>query len=563
MAPGIRLPPAGGAGMLAGLASGPWGTLPREPQSRPRRRAAEGAPGDSSRIVLLRSRALSVFSAADLAQLAARGIPPAEAERQLALLSAPPPAQVLDRPCTVADGIVRLDPAREADLLARHARDAAAGRVLAFVPASGAATRMFKDLLAPLGRPGDVGPAPGAAGPESAAVAAFVGGLTGFAFHDALVAALGRRGLDAARLREAGPWRPLLEALLEPEGLDYARLPKALLAFHRTPAGVRTALEEHLVESVALARDQAGTCRLHFTVSPEHRAGFEQRLAASRPALEAALGARWEVTLSEQHPATDTLAGDPAGGPFRDDAGRLLFRPAGHGALLRNLDEIGGDLVFLKNVDNVAVDVYRTETTRWTRLLVARASELAERAHALRARLDDAGDAAAAADARAFLAAEVGEDASALGRDALAARLDRPVRVCGMVPNTGEPGGGPFWVRGADGAASAQIVESAQVSAEPAQQAILKRATHFNPVFLACALRDRHGRAHDLDRFVDERAVIVTRKSAGGRDLLALERPGLWNGAMAGWLTSFVEVPLAVFNPVKTVLDLLRPEHQG
>jgi hypothetical protein len=270
------------------------------------------------------------------------------------------------------------------------------------------------------------------------------------------------------------------------------------------------------------------------------------------------------VSFSTQHPSSDTLAARPEGGPFRDADSRLVFRPSGHGALLRNLAESGADVAFLKNIDNVCVERLREPTRRWSRALVALAAELSARAHALLARLDDSADAQAPAAAAAYLGESLGVAAPARAtRAELAELLDRPLRVCGMVANTGEPGGGPFWVRGDDGRVTRQIVELAQVDPRsPAQQEILARATHFNPVFLACALRDRHGRTHDLERFVDPQAAIVTRKSHGESELLALERPGLWNGAMAGWHTLFVEVPLAVFTPVKTVLDLLRPEHQ-
>lgn len=506
------------------------------------------------------------FTAADRRALAARGVTPEEAAAQLARLAAPPAYAVLDRPCTIGDGIVRLASARFESLLAAHAAAAAAGRVGAFVPASGAATRMFKDLLAARSLPGDIEPAAvlASATPEARALAAWVDGLPRLAHRDALAAALAARGLDAEALRRAGPWRPLLEALLAPEGLDCARAPKALLAFHRTPAGPRTAFEEHLAEAAEFSRDSHGRCRLHFTVSPEHRAGFEALLAEAGARQEAATGSRFEVSFSEQHPATDTLAADLAGGPFRDASGALLFRPAGHGALLRNLAGSDGDLVFVKNIDNVATDRFREETLRWSRALTGLAAELAAGAAAHAARLaassDDAG---ALAAARAFLAEAFGDAVADADHATLRARLERPVRVCGMVPNTGEPGGGPFWVRDAGGGVTRQVVESAQVAPAAAQQEVLRSATHFNPVFLACALRDGAGRAHDLARFVDEDAVIVTRKSSGGRDLLALERPGLWNGAMARWNTVFVEVPLAVFNPVKTVLDLLRPAHQG
>ncbi|MFM7232090.1 MAG: DUF4301 family protein [bacterium] len=501
----------------------------------------------------------------DLAQLAERGISPAEAERQLEVMGRPAAWAVLERPCTPGDGIERLDEARIEGLLAEHARAARAGRVSAFVPASGAATRMFKDLLAARDLPGALEPAVvrATAGPAAAGLVRFVDELPRFAFADALAAVLARDGHDLATLRSQGPWRPLLEGFLAPSGLDAARAPKGLLAFHREGGQARTAFEEHLLEAVPLASDATGVRALDVTVSPEHRAGFEAVLATRAPALAECFEGRWEVAFSEQHPATDTIAGDPAGGAFRDEHGRLLFRPAGHGALLHNLGVSGRDLVFLKNIDNVAVWRMKGETVRWARALVGLAAETSAHASALVRRLR-AGDAAAPAEARAWAAMELGLVLPpALDAAALADALDRPVRVCGMVANTGEPGGGPFWVRGAHGL-TRQIVESAQVDpASAAQQAVLRSATHFNPVFLACALRAADGRPHDLDRFVDPAAVIVTRKSHGGRDLLALERPGLWNGAMAHWLTRFVEVPLAVFNPVKTVFDLLRPEHQG
>ncbi len=510
----------------------------------------------------------TAFTPQDEAQLARRGLDVAEAARQLRQMAAPPAWARLDRPCTVGDGIVRLGEARIEALLARHAAARAAGRVTAFVPASGAATRMFRELALAAELPGELLPAEVEAAARAgnvaaAALHAFGAAFDRFAFRDELAAHLAARGLDAARLQADGPWRPLLVALLGEDALDYARRPKALLPFHRTAAGVRTAFEEHLAEAPELVGDAQGTCRLHFTVSSEHRAGFEALDARVRAAAEARLGVRYELGFSEQHPATDTLALDDAGAVVRASDGTLLFRPAGHGALLRNLGELAADLVFIKNVDNVSVDRIEGATALWSRVLVGFAAELAAEAHALAGRLDDTHDETAVADAARFAHAALGEHVQGAERAALAALLARPVRVCGMVPNTGEPGGGPFWVRGEDGRVTRQIVESAQVAPEGEQQALLGRATHFNPVFLAAALRDAHGRPWDLEHFVDARAAIVTRKSAGGRELRALERPGLWNGAMAHWNTVFVEVPLAVFNPVKSVLDLLRPEHQG
>ncbi len=501
----------------------------------------------------------------DLAQLAERGIALAEAERQLAVLATPTLWTALERPCTLGDGIESLANDRIEALLDVHARAAAAGRVSSFVPASGAASRMFKDLAAAAELPGPLLPAVvrADASAPARALARFSDELPRFAFRDEIRRVLAARDLELDRVREAGPWRALLEALLERDGLDAARAPKGLLPFHREHGEVHTAFEEHLIESRALATDAGGVRRLEATVSSEHRAGFERLLGERLPELVARHGGAWQVRFSEQHPATDTLAGDPGRGAFRDESGRLLFRPAGHGALLRNLGECGGDLVFLKNIDNVSVSRLRPASERWSRALVGFAAELAHDVREWCERLASR-ESAAMEGARAFARERLGlglDDGA--GSGALVEALDRPVRVCGMVANTGEPGGGPFWVR-RGGSVGRQIVESAQVDlASLEQAAIFRTATHFNPVFMAVSLRDRLGRPHDLARFVDETAMIVTRKSHAGRELLALERPGLWNGGMAHWHTRFVEVPLEVFNPVKTMFDLLRPEHQG
>lgn len=506
------------------------------------------------------------FTDADLLQLHERGIAPEEAARQIRLLAAPPAYMPLDRPATPGDGIRRLRPAEISEALA--AADAArqAGRCSRFIPASGAASRMFKELLAWRAHSSgatraEIARRAADGDRDAATVRTLLDGLERFAFADALAA-------RAAAPGESDAAGPLLDALLGDDGLAYASLPKGLLQFHRAPGGgVRTAFVEQLEEAAATVRDAGGAARAHFTVSPEHAGGFAAALAAAAPAF-AARGVRLDISFSTQKPSTDTLALDSDGQPFRDDAGRLLFRPAGHGALIDNLGELGGDLVQIKNIDNIVPDGRRAATLEWTAALTGLAALVQERTgaaqHALRAAPGEASLGSAAAFLRdAFgLTGPAGTPAerAAFVEQALA----RPLRVCGMVANTGEPGGGPFWVREADGSVSLQIVESAQVDPrDPAAQAILRGATHFNPVFLVCALRDAAGRPYDLARFVDPNAVIVTEKSAGGRALRALERPGLWNGAMARWNTIFVEVPLAVFNPVKTVLDLLRPEHQA
>jgi hypothetical protein len=449
-----------------------------------------------------------VLTDADQKQLDARGITTAEAERQLTLLRHAPPATRLDRPCTVGDGIVQLATRDHARLLDAARRAAAAGRVMKFVPASGAATRMFKDLIAALSSSDALKTSP--------AAQKFFAEFDRFPFADELR----RRAGIAHTPHDEEQQRHVLRTLLD--DMRYAELPKALIAFHRIEETVRTAFEEHLLEGAHYTGGESGRARTHFTVAPEFRDDFEALLGRVRSSLEHTVGARLDVAFSEQHPSTDTLAITPEGEPFRSADGRLLLRPAGHGALLRNLQALDGDIVVIKNIDNVQPLEASGEVIGWKQLLIGYLITL----------LDDAPP-------------------------------DRPVRVCGVVRNEGEPGGAPFWVRGSDGSVTAQIVESSQVDLnDPDQRRIFESSTHFNPVDLVCALRRRDGARFDLSAFVDPSAVFLAKKSHDGRDLIALERPGLWNGAMAHWHTVFVEVPASTFAPVKTVFDLLRPQHQ-
>ncbi len=478
----------------------------------------------------------------DRSQMAALGVGPGEGLRQIELFRNPPPYANVLRPCRLGDGIRRLPREAEPWLLARFEEAARQGRISKMVPASGAATRMFKELLADLndGCPGD----------PPAEVRTFLDNLPRFAFYE-----------DLAGVKDRGRCE-ILEHLLTDKGMGYAELPKGLLKFHRYPEGPRTPLEEHLVEATEQTRDERGVCRLHFTVSPQHQERFTELLETVRPVYEERYGCRFEVTFSYQHPATDTLAVDPDNRPFRQEDGSLLFRPGGHGALIANLEALGGDLVILKNIDNVVPDSRKTVVNGWKKVLIGQLLALQERVFRLLERLES-GDEGAFEEAvrlaeQDFSRPLYGE----IGRRSLIEALDRPLRICGVVRNQGEPGGGPFWVKDAAGHVSVQIVESSQI--DPAvRQDLLGQSTHFNPVDIVCALKDRKGQPYDLGRFVDPSAVFISTKSHEGRPLKALERPGLWNGAMAGWNTVFVEVPDATFAPVKTVLDLLRPEHQG
>lgn len=522
--------------------------------------------------------AASLLSRSDHGQLKRRGISIEEAERQLELLRRPPRYVELVRPCTVGDGIQRITEKEARALQAQNAESAAAGRFHRFVPASGAATRMFKELLHFQLGPGReltweaVAERARAGEPEARALVTFLDELQRFPFHADLAAELARRGERLDRLASAGAFGPILDALLDEAGMDYDDLPKALLKFHAYDTGSRTPLEEHMVEAAETVKDQSGRCRLHFTVSAEHRAGFESLLREVKPRYERRCRARFEVLCSLQKPSTDTLAIDGRDRPLRDDRGRLIFRPGGHGALIGNLLDMEADIVFVKNIDNVQPDRLRGPVLHWKRVLGGYLVDLERRIfdylNSLAQRdppeelLEEA-----LTFVRRRLCVELDERRQPTTyqckRAFLIDRLNRPLRVCGVVPNTGEPGGGPCWVRRREGAASLQIAESAQVNLEdPNQRGIFAGATHFNPVDLVCAVRDASGRPFELDRFVDHDAVIVTKKSAGGVELKVLERPGLWNGAMAEWNTVFVEVPIETFTPVKSVLDLLREEHQ-
>ncbi len=510
----------------------------------------------------------TTFTEDDVRQMRALGISPDEARRHVELFRHPPDPVRLDRPARVGDGIVRLPEDSHGPLIQRFERARGEGRISKLVPASGAATRMFRDLLADLN---------GGGTSRTETTDRFFDDVRKFAFYPQLARTyeeLEDEPLDDALERGTPAVRKrVLEVLLTGRGLGYADLPKGLIPFHRYPTGSATPFEEHLVEAAAYARDQDKIARLHFTVAPEHEERFRAVLGDVGEALGDRLDCRFDVIFSSQSHATDTLAVDLDDRPFRLDDGTLLFRPGGHGALLGNLEATRGDLVMVKNIDNV-VPNGRKDLVHWHKkvlggyLLVIR-----DRAFGFLERLerDDAPADPALLDestlfVRDSLKRPLPDDWEGREPDAqrswLIEALDRPLRACGVVVNQGEPGGGPFWVRGEDGSHSLQIVEGSQVGDDEGQEKIFASSTHFNPVDLACSLRNHRGDPYALEDYVDPSSVFIAEKTHQGRPLKALERPGLWNGAMARWNTVFVEVPIETFAPVKTVLDLLRPEHQ-
>lgn len=507
------------------------------------------------------------FSSDDLKQLKALNIEPSKAASQLNWLRTGQVDIKLERPCIPGDGIVQIQPESHAYLNKSFARAVAKGRLRRFIPASGAASRMFSQLHADAtvlqacrtvqtSTPVD---------PAELDLCRFLDKLTSFAFYPDLNNALSEDGHDLQQAVKERDLALIIRYLLEPCGLCYSRLPKGLLAFHSAADGARSPFVEHLAEA-ALLNGLNGIVSLHFTVSAEHLTLFRAQLAAWRATLEETYGCRFEVTYSTQKASTDTLALNASGQPLRDAKGLLVLRPGGHGALIENLNDLAGDIILVRNIDNVVPDAHKQANLSWTRLLTGYLLETQEEQYALlKALHEQPNDPMVRELVVCFLADRLQAEVS-LTDDSktLLERLDRPLRVCGMVPNSGEPGGGPFWVRDAQGRVTRQIVEAAQIdTSAPDQADILARSTHFNPVDMVCGVSDWRGRPYDLTRFVDEEAVIITTKKQDGEELRVLELPGLWNGAMAGWHTLFVEIPAEAFNPVKTFFDLLRPAHQG
>lgn len=465
------------------------------------------------------------------------GLTPAALETQLKNFREGFPFLPVTRAASCGDGIRVLDAAGIEQAAARYDRAKESLRVVKFVPASGAATRMFKDLFEFVRE-----------GRRTAVVGELLANRRRFAFWPELRTIIGD---DADELRT-------VENIVA-EGLRYGETPKGLVSFHRYGDEVRKAVEEHLVEGAQYAA-AGGEVKIHFTVSPEHLTRFEALLAEKISGYESRFGVKYRISFSVQDPSTDTLAVNPDCTPFRRADGRLLFRPAGHGALIGNLGKIDADIVFVKNIDNVTTDARRGDTVLYKKALAGVLLALQERIFEYLMALEVPG--AELEPIAAFieneLCVKLPKD---YGTALLRQVLDRPIRVCGMVRNEGEPGGGPFWVAGADGLETLQIAESNQIA--PEKRKLMRSATHFNPVDLVCSFRTSKGGRFDLREFVDPATGFISRKSDGGRELLAQELPGLWNGAMARWNTVFVEVPITTFSPVKVVTDLLRPEHQG
>ncbi|NCB08791.1 MAG: DUF4301 family protein, partial [Bacteroidia bacterium] len=436
-----------------------------------------------------------------------------------------------------------------------------------FVPASGAASRMFKSLFEALEACANSDD-PDEALAKNATARQFLVNKEKFAFFNKLNEIIETLHVEKKCLN----W---IDYLLTRKGLNYGSLPKGLLQFHAYETSSRTPFEEHLAEGALYAQDNRQQARVHFTVSPEHQEGFEKLLGRIREEYEATYHVSFDVSFSWQKPSTDIIAVDMNNEPFRENDGSLHFRPGGHGALIENLNDLDADIIFIKNIDNVVPDKLKQPTIEFKKALAGLLLKYQEKIFVYQKELNEkhyvALDHAFLAEAANFLENTLNTK-PAFNQyytekeelyHYLREKYNRPFRVCGMVKNEGEPGGGPFWAKNPDGTISLQVVESSQIDPDSVQQQnIMKHATHFNPVDLVCAIKNYKGKKFNLPDFTDPETGFISKKSKDGKELKAQELPGLWNGAMSNWNTLFVEVPVETFNPVKTVNDLLREQHQ-
>ncbi|MDD3876821.1 MAG: DUF4301 family protein [Bacteroidales bacterium] len=488
---------------------------------------------------------------------------------QIALFKKSIPFIHLLEPATIKNGIKQFNAEEIEEKIVFFENNVRQLNLLKFVPASGAASRMFKDFFSLRedflyqSKDNDL---------LNKNINSFFEKLSKYPFYDSLRKIMTKVGEDFEEAISTKNFLKISQYILFEEGLNFAQTPKALIEFHNYLGFTRTAIEEHLVEGALYTRDTNNRVKLHFTISPEHKERITQLIDRVKLNYEKLLGVTFNISYSIQKPSTDTIAVDKDNKPFRDIDGKLVFRPGGHGALIENLNDCSEDLIFIKNIDNVVPDRLKNETVKYKKVLAAFLIQLKQKVHECLAILDR--KYLPESELMSILKTAKDEfdihiNVSKLNpeelQETLFNRLNRPIRVCGMVINEGEPGGGPFLILNPlTNEASLQIIESSQIDMNNQEQSnIAKQATHFNPVDIVCWTKNYKGQKFNLKDFVNPDTAFISTKSKDGKELKALELPGLWNGAMADWITLFVEVPLVTFNPVKTVDDLIRTEHKA
>ncbi len=521
---------------------------------------------------------MSALTNKDKQQLETLNISTDQVERQINQFKTGFPYSDLVAPATIGNGIIKFTDAEVQELIKQFDEDKEYYDILKFIPASGAASRMFKNIYSFVEEYKDKEIPEDFLNKENVkfdSIENFFLSIKDFAFYDDLKNKLAECGKDIETLMSENRLVEIAEFLLENEGLSYGKLPKALLKFHRYKESSRLALEEHLVEATqysTIYTEDGEIAQLHFTVSQEHLDIFKKTVEELIPIYEREYGIRYDISYSVQKPSTDTIAVDMNNEPFRNNDGSLLFRPGGHGALIQNLNDLKKEVIFIKNIDNVVPDRLKSTTYDYKKVLGGYLFKLQQQQFEYLNLLDEGCLANDEIDEIAKFAKEklmidipnFYKTYNEIEKiDFLYSKMNRPMRICGMVKNEGEPGGGPYWTRNSSDEVSLQIVESSQIDHKnEKQEAVFQSATHFNPVDLVCATYDFRGEPFDLNDYIDYNTGFISQKSKDGKELKALELPGLWNGAMADWINIFVEVPVITFNPVKTVNDLLRDKHQ-
>ena len=513
------------------------------------------------------------FNKTDLQFIDQKGLTQKKVEQQLNLLKAGLPFINLERAATIDDGILQFSYDKASQLISHYDSRKDDLKVVKFVPASGAATRMFKFLFEFLKM----------YDPNKESVNAFINknkasdlslffiGLEKLPMYKAVITYLeAKTDIDLKSTNDKKLYA-FVQAVLETDQFDYSNFPKGLLPFHKYKNHLSSAFQEHLFEA-ALYVATKGKASVHFTISEKHKGKFDAEFKRIQEVVESKTNTTFDISFSYQKESTDTIAVTAKNEIVREDNGQLYFRPSGHGALIENLNGLDADIIFVKNIDNVVVHKYEVEVSRSKKMLAGLLIEVKEQAFKYAKALDEKElsdiDIVEIAEfliskMNVVISSEFEKYSKQYQIEYLKSKLDRPIRICGMVQNEGEPGGGPFWVKDEGANLSLQIVESAQINKkEKSQKNILKKATHFNPVDLVCSIKNYKGEVYDLQKFVDQQTAFITMKTKVGKDIKALELPGLWNGSMSNWNTIFVEVPLITFNPVKTVNDLLKPTHQ-
>ncbi len=497
------------------------------------------------------------FSQEEITQIESRGSTILQVTKQIEVFEQGFQHTALAKAATIGDGIIQLSSHEVDELIEKFDTQKRYHSIVKFVPASGAASRMFKHLFEYLKNQ-----------TETSDIVAFMKKIHSFGFTDELNKALDGK---LEQLLSKKKYQIILEALLHESKLNFGQLPKGLIPFHVAKNEIRTAFQEHFAEGVKYASNGENNINIHFTITEEHQEKFDYHLKEFITAFEEKSDAKFEISYSYQKKSTDTIAVDTSNIPVNKTSGEFLFRPGGHGALIQNLNEIDADIIFIKNIDNVLPDNHKTDTIKYKKVLAAKLIDLQAHVFHYIEKLNIGNELLLLKEVEGFIneqmSMNLGDDFSDESlkekQETLLRILNRPLRVCGMVKNTGETGGGPFWIKNLDGTTSLQIVEAAQIDLnDNTQEQIMKSSTHFNPVDLVCATKNYQGESFDLTQYIDTNSYFISEKSFQGKTIKVLEHPGLWNGAMADWNTVFVEVPISTFSPVKSVNDLLKEEHR-